>query len=183
MLRGRGTLLRGEERVAVETGDVAAFPAGTGVAHAFVADLGEELEYFSIGERKDNEVVLYPDSGKMLVDESRVHTQIVLTPLLTPLRAQHTDTMGNHQQRNRLRQADSAMDGNAWLQGSADCGSGGRGFESRRSPSHLQVKREARLFNRASFTTTVLQPASGQRQRYCTANSQVSGAFTITSTK
>ncbi len=67
VLRGRGTLLRGEERVAVGAGDVVAFPAGTGVAHAFVADPEEELEFLSIGERKDNEVVVYPDSGKLLV--------------------------------------------------------------------------------------------------------------------
>ena len=67
VVRGRGTLLRGEESVAVEAGDVAAFPAGTGVAHAFVAHPGEELEYLSIGERDDNDVVLYPDSGKLLV--------------------------------------------------------------------------------------------------------------------
>ena len=67
VLRGRGTLLRGEERVAVGAGDVAAFPAGTGVAHAFVADPGEELEFLSIGERDDNDVGVYPDSGKLLV--------------------------------------------------------------------------------------------------------------------
>ena len=67
VLRGRGTLLRGEERVAVGPGDVVAFPAGTGVAHAFLADPEEELEFLSIGERKDNEVVVYPDSGKLLV--------------------------------------------------------------------------------------------------------------------
>jgi hypothetical protein len=48
-------------------GDVAAFPAGTGVAHAFVADSGEELEFLSIGERDDNDVGVYPDSGKLLV--------------------------------------------------------------------------------------------------------------------
>jgi len=60
-------VLRGEERVAVEAGDVVAFPAGTGVAHAFVADSGEEVEFLSIGERNDNDVVLYPDSGKLLV--------------------------------------------------------------------------------------------------------------------
>jgi uncharacterized cupin superfamily protein len=59
VLRGRGTLLRGEERVAVGPGDV--------VAHAFLADPEEELEFLSIGERKDNEVVVYPDSGKLLV--------------------------------------------------------------------------------------------------------------------
>jgi uncharacterized cupin superfamily protein/RimJ/RimL family protein N-acetyltransferase len=67
VLRGRGTLLRGDKRVPVEAGDVVAFPAGTGVAHAFVADAAGELEFLSIGERKDNEVVVYPDSGKLLV--------------------------------------------------------------------------------------------------------------------
>jgi uncharacterized cupin superfamily protein len=67
VVRGRGTLLRGDQRVAVEAGDVAAFPAGTGVAHAFVADSGEEFEFLSIGERNDNDVVVYPDSGKLLV--------------------------------------------------------------------------------------------------------------------
>jgi uncharacterized cupin superfamily protein len=67
VLRGRGTLLRGGERVPVGAGDVAAFPAGTSVAHAFLADAGEELEFLSIGERKDNDVVLYPDSSKLLV--------------------------------------------------------------------------------------------------------------------
>jgi uncharacterized cupin superfamily protein/RimJ/RimL family protein N-acetyltransferase len=67
VLRGRGTLLRGEEHVAVGPGDVVAFPAGTGVVHAFVADPEEELEFLSVGERKGNEVVVYPDSGKLLV--------------------------------------------------------------------------------------------------------------------
>jgi len=47
--------------------DVAAFTAGMGVARAFVADLGEGLEFLSIGERNDNDVVVYPDSGKLLV--------------------------------------------------------------------------------------------------------------------
>jgi uncharacterized cupin superfamily protein len=67
VLRGRGTLLRGEERVAVGPGDVAAFPAGNGVAYAFLTDPEEELEFLSIGERKENEVIVYPDSGKLLV--------------------------------------------------------------------------------------------------------------------
>src|ERR671917_576933 len=67
VLGGRGTLLRGEERVAVRPGDVVAFPAGTGVAYAFVADPEEELEFLSIGERKETEVIVYPDSGKLLV--------------------------------------------------------------------------------------------------------------------
>ena len=37
------------------------------MAHAFIADAGDELEFLSIGERKANEVVHYPDSGKLLV--------------------------------------------------------------------------------------------------------------------
>jgi hypothetical protein len=36
-----------------------------------------------------------------------------LTPQLTPLRAQHPETAGNREQRNRLRYADSATPGNA----------------------------------------------------------------------
>jgi hypothetical protein len=56
-----------EERVAVGRGDVTAFPAGTGLAYAFVADPEEELEILSIGERKENEVIVYPDTGKLLV--------------------------------------------------------------------------------------------------------------------
>jgi uncharacterized cupin superfamily protein len=67
VLGGRGTLLRGEERIAVGLGDMVAFPAGTGLAYAFVADPEEELEYLSIGERKEPEVIVYPDSGKLLV--------------------------------------------------------------------------------------------------------------------
>jgi hypothetical protein len=56
-----------EERVAVGRGDVAAFPAGTGLAYAFVADPEEELEILSIGERKENQVIVYLDSSKLLV--------------------------------------------------------------------------------------------------------------------
>ena len=58
-----------------------------------------------------------------------------LTPQLTPLRAQHAETAGNRQQRNRLRYANSATPGNAQKRMTADCGSEGRGFEPRRSPS------------------------------------------------
>ena len=48
-------------------GDVAAFPAGTGLAYAFVADPEQELEILSIGERKENQVIVYLDSSKLLV--------------------------------------------------------------------------------------------------------------------
>jgi uncharacterized cupin superfamily protein len=67
VLRGRGTLLQGGERVPVEAGDVISFPAGTGVAHAFLADRGEDLEYLAFGERDKNDVILYPRSEKILI--------------------------------------------------------------------------------------------------------------------
>jgi uncharacterized cupin superfamily protein len=67
--------------VAVGPGDVVAFPAGTGVAYAFLADSEEELEFLSIGERKENEVIVYPDSGKLLVagiidEKGRRHNKV-----------------------------------------------------------------------------------------------------------
>ena len=46
MVLGRGTHLRGDERVAVEAGDVAAFPAGTGVAFSLWD--APSLEYTSL---------------------------------------------------------------------------------------------------------------------------------------
>src|SRR5829696_6362187 len=56
------------------------------------------------------------------------HTMGVSTPLLTPLRALHAETSGNHQQEYWLNQAETATYGNIWKRVSADCGSrGGRG--------------------------------------------------------
>jgi hypothetical protein len=49
-----------------------------------------------------------------------------LTPLLTPLRAQHAETTGNHQRRNQLRYANSATYSNAQKRMTADYGSEGR---------------------------------------------------------
>lgn len=67
VLRGRGTLLQGAERIPVEAGDVISFPPGTGVAHAFLADRDEDLEYLAFGERDRNDVIVYPRSDKILV--------------------------------------------------------------------------------------------------------------------
>ena len=67
VLEGRGTLLQGGERVAVEAGDVISFPASTAIAHAFLADRGGDLEYLAFGERNRNDVVSYPNSGKILI--------------------------------------------------------------------------------------------------------------------
>jgi hypothetical protein len=57
------------------------------------------------------------------------------------VRALHAETLGNYQQRNRLRQADPATLGNTPKQAPADCGSRRcRGFEPRRSPSLFPLK-------------------------------------------
>jgi hypothetical protein len=79
-----------------------------------------------------------------------------LTPFLTPLSARQAEMVGNSNQGNRPRQADSATYGNTWPQVSADCGSReGRGFDPHRSPSHLQLICEVRLVWPSLFDTTL----------------------------
>jgi hypothetical protein len=79
-----------------------------------------------------NPVLLLPSATRRPL--AVLPTVGVLTPLLTPLSVQYAETASNRQQRNQLRYADSATCGNTQKQMSADCGSEGRGFESRRSP-------------------------------------------------
>ena len=67
ILRGRGTALQNDERIPVQAGDTVSYPSGTGVAHAFLADRGEELEYLAFGQRDGNDAAFYPRSGKVLV--------------------------------------------------------------------------------------------------------------------
>ena len=62
-----------------------------------------------------------------------------VTPPLTPPRAQHPATAGNREQGGWLRQAAFATPGNPWQPMSSDCGSEGRGFEPRRSPSISRI--------------------------------------------
>jgi uncharacterized cupin superfamily protein len=67
ILRGSGTLTQDGERVLVEAGDTISHPSNTGVPHALVADRGEELEYLAFGERDPDDVVSYPNSGKVMI--------------------------------------------------------------------------------------------------------------------
>ena len=67
VLKGRGTLLHGGERIPVEAGDVICYLAGTEISHAFLADKGEQLEYLAFGERDKNDVIVYPRSKKVLI--------------------------------------------------------------------------------------------------------------------
>jgi uncharacterized cupin superfamily protein len=64
VLDGSGTLRLGEERHPVRPGHVVARPAGTGIAHQFIAD-GAGLTVLAWGTRDPNDIVWYPDSKKV----------------------------------------------------------------------------------------------------------------------
>jgi uncharacterized cupin superfamily protein len=64
VLGGAGEVRLGDERFPVARGAVVARPPGTGVAHSFIA--GEQgLELLGWGTREPNDIVYYPDSGKV----------------------------------------------------------------------------------------------------------------------
>ena len=64
VLAGAGTLRLGEERLPVTAGHVVARPPGTRVAHQFIAG-DEGLTLLAWGTRDPNDIVWYPDSGKV----------------------------------------------------------------------------------------------------------------------
>ncbi len=64
VLDGEGALLLADEEHPVRRGSVVARPAGTRVAHAFLA--GQEgLAYLAYGTREPNDITYYPRSGKV----------------------------------------------------------------------------------------------------------------------
>ena len=67
VLAGRMTLRLGEERYALAAGDYVVFPAGQKLGHALINESDEVCRFLMIGERKENEVCVYPDSNKVLV--------------------------------------------------------------------------------------------------------------------
>jgi len=64
ILAGAGTVRVGDEEAPVRAGHVLSRPAGTTLAHAFRAG-PEGLEYLAYGQRQTNDIVAYPDSGKV----------------------------------------------------------------------------------------------------------------------
>jgi uncharacterized cupin superfamily protein len=66
LLAGTGTVRIGDEAAPVCAGHVVSRPAGTGLAHAFQAG-PDGLEYLAYGQREPNDVVYYPDSGKVIL--------------------------------------------------------------------------------------------------------------------
>lgn len=79
-LDGEATLRLGEETYPIRAGDYVCFPAGQKAAHALINTSDAPFRFIVIGERNPNEVVVYPDSGKVgvrLMDERyRAHATV-----------------------------------------------------------------------------------------------------------
>ncbi|NOT41174.1 MAG: cupin domain-containing protein [Alphaproteobacteria bacterium] len=67
VLEGTLTVRLGASRHAMKAGAYACFPAGQKAGHCLINDSGTVCRYVIIGERSPNEVVVYPDSNKVLV--------------------------------------------------------------------------------------------------------------------
>lgn len=65
VLQGEGTLLYGEEEVALRAGDYVHLPANSGAAHQVYNSSAAELEYLCFSTMIEPEISLYPDSGKI----------------------------------------------------------------------------------------------------------------------
>lgn len=66
VLEGTGTLRLGHERHEVRPGSYAAFPVGEEHAHQLINTGDGPLRYLCLSDTADPEVVVYPDSGKVM---------------------------------------------------------------------------------------------------------------------
>ncbi len=69
VLKGRMTLRLGQEHQEMGPGDYVCFPAGEKTEHCLSNPNETPCEYLLWGERKADEVVVYPDSNKVNVRE------------------------------------------------------------------------------------------------------------------
>lgn len=67
ILDGELSLRLGDRTYTMKTGDYVCFPAGQKLGHAIANDTDSPCRYLIIGERNPNEVVVYPDSGRVSV--------------------------------------------------------------------------------------------------------------------
>ncbi len=67
ILKGSLNLRIGQERFPMRAGDYVCFPAGHRAAHNLCNDGDGICRYVVVGERNPNDVVVYPDSNKVLV--------------------------------------------------------------------------------------------------------------------
>jgi uncharacterized cupin superfamily protein len=65
VLSGTLTLLLDGERYPMRAGDYVCFPAGQRAGHAIVNESDEACRYLIVGERNPNDVIVYPDSGRV----------------------------------------------------------------------------------------------------------------------
>ncbi|MBX3220715.1 MAG: cupin domain-containing protein [Labilithrix sp.] len=66
-LEGECTLRLGEARYALRAGDYVGFPAGQRAGHCLINETDKPFRFLMIGDHDDNEVAVYPDSGKVLI--------------------------------------------------------------------------------------------------------------------
>jgi len=71
VLSGRGVLRYGDDVREIGPGDCITCPAGNGVAHQIANTFEEDLVYLAIGPNRDDEVCVYPDTGKVYVRNIR----------------------------------------------------------------------------------------------------------------
>ena len=67
ILEGEATLRFGEERILLKKGDFVTFPAGQKLGHCFINEGTEPVQYLIIGEAKNDDIAVYPDSNKISV--------------------------------------------------------------------------------------------------------------------
>ena len=67
VLDGALTVRLGDERHVMNPGDYIVFPAGQQVGHCLINHTDKPCRYIIIGERNPNDVIVYPDSNKVLV--------------------------------------------------------------------------------------------------------------------
>ena len=67
MLEGQVTLRLGDERYSLIAGDYVCFPAGQRAGHCLINEGDATCRFLVIGERKPDEICVYPDSNKVLV--------------------------------------------------------------------------------------------------------------------
>jgi uncharacterized cupin superfamily protein len=79
VLDGAGTLYLGDDEHPVRAGHLIAFPSGTRTAHGIRG--GEEgLTFLAYGERRSDDLVFYPTSGRVLIRGIGVVTQLEPLP-------------------------------------------------------------------------------------------------------
>ena len=67
VLEGELTLLLGDARHTLRSGDYACFPAGQKVGHTLINESDRTARYLIIGERNPHDVIVYTDSGRVSV--------------------------------------------------------------------------------------------------------------------